>query len=78
MKKSEIPKDDRAALIKEVSDRMNIRMAVVMAPAMKILDLSADTNLRPVIERFLGPLENDIAAILAAYDVKRKDRRKDR
>jgi len=66
-----IPEDDRVILINELRDRMETRVARVIVLVMGILGLSVDTNPRSVIELFLGPLENDIAAILAAYDVRR-------
>lgn len=67
------PEDDRMLLIQELRELMGVRMAVVLVPAMRALDSHGHRDLRVSIEAFLGPIEQDLAVVLAKYDVKRKD-----
>lgn len=61
-------------LLRELHELIGIRMAVVLVPAMRALDHNGHSELRRSIESFLGPIEQDLIAILDSYEVKRKDR----
>lgn len=67
------PGDDRSMLIDELRDLVGIRMAIVLVPAVKVLEANGQGDLCRGLQRFLGPLDRDIASVLARYDIKRKD-----
>jgi hypothetical protein len=65
--------DTKEMLIDELRELVGIRMAVVLAPALRALDDKGLGHLRAYLERFIGPLEDDLRQVLAHYEIRRND-----